>query len=718
MSTAAPEEHAELSSRGDISPSLVRIDAEESVKQADFWASCVSGKQPELDDLGGLPLDAVANDVLTRYFDSSERGLNLVFDSALRDQKGTVPGSFALVFDSSRGDEKDKAQDCLNKDGLYDALSEHLMFFEVMSDRPEEKEKMLNDRSNTQFESICDAVGLPCSRETFAYAVRRLRIGLLMKHYKLHHDEDDIGKVFHIDYDDDFIYTEFKTSWETRVVKHSGKSFNIPCVEAQSPVKSFADYLYTSKMKRKGRVHWSHLHFPSTELSLAVGQVWRLTGPCLGLICELWKAQPQISYNGKSWRKEADGTDGVHDPKEDSRGYSWSYMVVPAVYLDFSSRENLELYRQWFDARQDPNLRHTVDAMPPPVHVACTHMNLAMLWSSIQANTLLTAESEAYYIGKWTTDASHHTKSFFFHALDRITCAGACTKRKKGGDGRGDYEKLSTKDPDDVEACKDKIKEGEKGGKKHQLAGLPVSDELHEALQHDEHDKQGQKATDEGVSCITFEKTCEQVLQVLERQNSMLRLGDHWHLLTRITVNRTHEYLDVVELYDAAVNRLSFLLHDKDTQNKDDLVAKIETVKLELNQLQRLVQPFGDYVVPELCRLAEAFHFEYPLVYHHVQDIQNNFRTFMPKCNSLISRCQNLTNEYDRIAGDKMNNILNILTFITFVITPMQLMTGLYGMNFKIIPELRWDYGYHYFWSLAMSLTLVFALLLVCLKRA
>lgn len=656
----------------------MQIDEKDPQEQADFWTSCVGRKQPELDQIGGLPLDSIVNDVLTRYFDSSARGIDLVFKAALRDQ--------------SR-----KGKDALDKDGLYDAFSEHFHFYDIILDKSQ-REAMLESGSNEHFGRVCEVVGIPCSQQSFAYATRRLRIAMLLKYFQCdqkHHSKHHSGKVYHCDYDDDFIHTPFVLHKERRTVFHDMKAYSVPVIEEQVAIDDYARYLFTSKMNRPGRVHWTHMHFPSTDLLLAVGQVWRLPGPALGMMCELRKAQPQVSY--------LDPTKPSED--EDRQGYSWSYVVMPAVYLDHISRRNLDLYRQWFERMQDPELRKTVDPEPPRVHVACTHMTLGMMWSSSEANTLVSAETEPYYIGKWTTDTSVHTKSFLSVWLNRLTCAGCCLKRK-ASDARGDYHKLATEDP------------VEEGGVRHFHSGIEIGHDLHEELHtEDEECIPGQKATDSEKSCISFEKTFDQVLQTLERQNSMLRLGDHWHLLTRIMLNRSAEYLDVLEVYEAAIVRLGYLLHDPETSNKDSLVGKIETTILQLNNLERLVHPFAHYVVPDLVDLAEKLHFDYPLVFHHVKDIQNNVRCFVPKCTSLISLCKNLTTEYDRIAGDRMNNILNILTFITFVITPMQLMTGLYGMNFRIMPELNWKHGYHYFWALSLTLTITFALILVCLKR-
>ena len=62
---------------------------------------------------------------------------------------------------------------------------------------------------------------------------------------------------------------------------------------------------------------------------------------------------------------------------------------------------------------------------------------------------------------------------------------------------------------------------------------------------------------------------------------------------------------------------------------------------------------------------------------------------------------------YQSAQADRQSQVLYILTFVTILIAPLQILTGLYGMNFAVIPELEWKYGYLYFWSLAIFLILL-----------
>jgi magnesium transporter len=60
----------------------------------------------------------------------------------------------------------------------------------------------------------------------------------------------------------------------------------------------------------------------------------------------------------------------------------------------------------------------------------------------------------------------------------------------------------------------------------------------------------------------------------------------------------------------------------------------------------------------------------------------------------------------------RMNEIMKVLTIISTLFIPLTFIAGVYGMNFKHIPELGWPYGYAYSLSLmgatALGLLLFF----------
>jgi magnesium transporter len=44
--------------------------------------------------------------------------------------------------------------------------------------------------------------------------------------------------------------------------------------------------------------------------------------------------------------------------------------------------------------------------------------------------------------------------------------------------------------------------------------------------------------------------------------------------------------------------------------------------------------------------------------------------------------------------GQKTNEVMKVLTLFSAYFLPLTFIVGVYGMNFKYMPELSWEYGY------------------------
>jgi magnesium transporter len=53
------------------------------------------------------------------------------------------------------------------------------------------------------------------------------------------------------------------------------------------------------------------------------------------------------------------------------------------------------------------------------------------------------------------------------------------------------------------------------------------------------------------------------------------------------------------------------------------------------------------------------------------------------------------------------NNVMKVMTIASVVGIPPVLIAGIYGMNFKNIPEYDWTYGYAWSWGLIIVTTII-----------
>jgi magnesium transporter len=66
-----------------------------------------------------------------------------------------------------------------------------------------------------------------------------------------------------------------------------------------------------------------------------------------------------------------------------------------------------------------------------------------------------------------------------------------------------------------------------------------------------------------------------------------------------------------------------------------------------------------------------------------LEDIESNIQLLDSKVNLLLS-----------FQSNRMNEIMKILTLVSTIFIPLTFIAGVYGMNFKYMPELELDWAY------------------------
>ncbi len=75
-------------------------------------------------------------------------------------------------------------------------------------------------------------------------------------------------------------------------------------------------------------------------------------------------------------------------------------------------------------------------------------------------------------------------------------------------------------------------------------------------------------------------------------------------------------------------------------------------------------------------------------VYDHAVQILDTVETFREMLTSLMD-------VYLSSIANRTNEVMKVLTMITTLFIPLSFLAGLYGMNFRFMPELEWRYGYY-----------------------
>ena len=77
-----------------------------------------------------------------------------------------------------------------------------------------------------------------------------------------------------------------------------------------------------------------------------------------------------------------------------------------------------------------------------------------------------------------------------------------------------------------------------------------------------------------------------------------------------------------------------------------------------------------------------------------LQDIRDSQIKLQLFYEQLSEDALNLVSMYMSISANKSNEVMKVLTIFSAYFLPLTFIVGVYGMNFKVMPELEWTFGY------------------------
>jgi magnesium transporter len=162
-----------------------------------------------------------------------------------------------------------------------------------------------------------------------------------------------------------------------------------------------------------------------------------------------------------------------------------------------------------------------------------------------------------------------------------------------------------------------------------------------------------------------------------------------------------HALLDsIVDNYFIILEKLGeqieFLEEQLVTQPTPETLRTIHNLKRELLFLRKAVWPLRE-VVGSLERgesvLIQASTRVYLRdLYDHTIQVIDNVETFRDMIAGILDI-------YLSSVSNRLNTVMKVLTIIATIFMPLTFLAGIYGMNFKFMPELEWRWGYPLIWG-------------------
>jgi magnesium transporter len=81
--------------------------------------------------------------------------------------------------------------------------------------------------------------------------------------------------------------------------------------------------------------------------------------------------------------------------------------------------------------------------------------------------------------------------------------------------------------------------------------------------------------------------------------------------------------------------------------------------------------------------------------YHYFANLKFLCESVLEEIDASKQILDGMSNLYYAAQGQRMNEIMKILTVVSAIFIPLTFIAGVYGMNFVFMPELKYSYGYY-----------------------
>ena len=133
-------------------------------------------------------------------------------------------------------------------------------------------------------------------------------------------------------------------------------------------------------------------------------------------------------------------------------------------------------------------------------------------------------------------------------------------------------------------------------------------------------------------------------------------------------------------------------------------LQKIQNLKREMIFLRRWVWPLRE-VVNGLERGESAWVREATRVY--LRDVYDHTIQVIDTIEIFREMLSGMMDIYLSSLNNRMNAVMKVLTIIATIFMPLTFLAGVYGMNFKHMPELEWRWGYPAAWLVMVLITVL-----------
>lgn len=174
----------------------------------------------------------------------------------------------------------------------------------------------------------------------------------------------------------------------------------------------------------------------------------------------------------------------------------------------------------------------------------------------------------------------------------------------------------------------------------------------------------------------------------IEKDRGKIRTKKSDFLLFRSLEAIVDNYFEVLDNISEEMESIHEKLHESEDKS---VLLKIEVERRKLIELKKIASPMLDISIQllgsESILIDKSNHVYFNSLHHSCSHV-------ITEIESQKQILDGMANFYYAAQGQRMNEIMKVLTIVSSIFIPITFIAGVYGMNFKNLPELTWKNGY------------------------
>lgn len=194
----------------------------------------------------------------------------------------------------------------------------------------------------------------------------------------------------------------------------------------------------------------------------------------------------------------------------------------------------------------------------------------------------------------------------------------------------------------------------------------------------------------------------DNVTQAIVGNVIKIRTRQSDYLLSVLLNNVMSNYISLITTIDDALEDLEEELLT--ITYKNDIGMLIQVRRRQYMDLKRAILPLKEQYAKLLRAENDLVHKINRPYFNDVNDHLQFVLQTIDICRETLSALVDL---YISNNDLRMNDIMKRLTVVSTIFIPLTFLVGVWGMNFRFMPELDWKYGYIYAWSVMFVITVI-----------